>query len=377
MRISPDYLGSEAALREHSWLPAEPRPTTDALARKQNALTSSLEHWESSDAFISHTVFDSPASVRSDGKSGALVPGHGVVLRPNAWPYQTPPGTHHDVLWLADGLQWTDAEIDQQLRLLLPRAAQYVWYDNPKPSFVHGQNLRHVQVLWRAVLDSAPRRPLVPPTASVTFLCPDAEGSAETIPADLLRAFSSQWRLQRDTWTSAFATKKVRALRRVLEHMVGKYDGPEDLSYATLTDALSPAWAHGMSGVLSYGLRHVSKYDEFRTQHEDIAVQTAILWYDAHGYQLPEYVRLRLMKTVIGSTWIGAPFMWKVSTDPALPGFPLMRLRSRVLFNLRRMAMQHDDSMRMSPVDIVLRIRYARRFSAQLRRRVGARPRRS
>jgi hypothetical protein len=372
MRISPDYLGSEEALRDHAWLPGEPRPTTHAIARKHTTLTADLQQWTSPDAFISHAVFETPASVTHDGKSHAEVPLHGVVLRPNAWAYQIPPGTHHDVLWVADGKRWDDADVDRQLLIFLPRFAQYVWYDNPKPSFTHGHELRHVQVLWRP--RSTPLDPAPKAAQSVQITCVD-DGTV-FVDASLLRVFSSAMRGEISSWSSVFTTKKVNALLATLEFMVGRYAATNDLQYATLCEALGPAWSYGMHGVLAYGLRCLAAYESFRTQEEDMAFQSAILWYDAHEYTLPDNVRLRMVKTFIGSSWIGAPYMWKLSTDALLPGFPITRLRSRLLFDLRRIARNNDDTTRMSPVDIVLRIRYSHRMLIRWRQRrqaLGAR----
>ena len=339
-RVTADYFGSARAARDHPWLP--------------QALRASRSH--------EAKMLTAPNAFCDDGSEC----NHGVVLCPSPCPHATSLGTRHDLLWMADGTCWSDAEIDAQIRPLLAVGTPFVWFDDPVRSVTHGRLIRYVHVLWRT-----PSLPTAPVTDTVDFVCSD--GPVVGVPAHLLRALAPVWRdVHAKSFLSHFDSRNVIAVVQVARSMA--HEEGVECKHVDLARALPVAWAHGICGMVRYALARLTAHEAYESVDDERAVQKIIVWCDQHKFELPLVVRMRMMKTLIGSQWVGVPYMWKVSTDSSIPGFPLTQLRNALLLGLKRLSVEQSEGsgVRMSPVDVVLRNRYTRRWKARLRARARA-----
>eukprot|EP01094_Clydonella_sp_ATCC50884_P019980 TRINITY_DN4026_c0_g1_i1.p1 TRINITY_DN4026_c0_g1~~TRINITY_DN4026_c0_g1_i1.p1 ORF type:complete len:169 (-),score=51.18 TRINITY_DN4026_c0_g1_i1:311-817(-) len=157
-RIDSDVENLERVHQETGWTPgrAHIRPTPEGVERKVSFLEVLLREYEDESDFILSDVFGVATEAGESGRKRAdravLVGSNAKHLVPNHFPYATPPGTHHFVLWYAVGREHlTDLQINKDVIALLKQRLSHdrfdvVWYENPKMTV---PSIFHVQVFWR------------------------------------------------------------------------------------------------------------------------------------------------------------------------------------------------------------------------------------
>lgn len=265
----------------------------------------------------------------------------------------------HFILCVSGSQMWPDHDVTAQITRLLPyhyfHVIDWLWFTDPSDASDSSACSRSVTMWIAHVL--AHGRPLANGD-TVCFRCIDDQ--SVSLPLHTLKALSPRWRQYTPAcWHTRFSAPNIVAFNGLLAYML--QCGPA----VTMQDvrlALPVAWSHDMQGALHQSLALLEQIDTYTSRAEDTALQETILWCDAHRLRLPHIVMMRLVKTFIGSSWVGVPYMWKVASTIGLPGFPIYRLSSTTLLSLAKLSQEQDASHRTNPVEIAVKQYYVQKI---------------
>ena len=141
-------------------------------------------------------------------------------------------------------------------------------------------------------------------------------------------------------------------------------------SFQWLHDMLGPMHAYNASGIRSYMIHALKQHSLFISIEEEMCVQKIIINLDGHGFSLPDCVVARLANTIIGSHAHETEYLWKISTEDELSGFPVHRLSTRLL---RRISKSSPCGKRnLNVVDTLLKKRACIQLQTAYRSHVAA-----
>lgn len=127
-RISPDPAVLDALHANHSWIPSSQQIRPSRMTRQRK----------------NDSPIDDPASFLVDVFGHNDTEKDEFIVCDQPFPYDVSKESRHLVAWMMGRETWSDEYITRRIRLVL-RDTPFVWYENPKKSFVHAR-VHHVQV---------------------------------------------------------------------------------------------------------------------------------------------------------------------------------------------------------------------------------------
>lgn len=202
----------------------------------------------------------------------------------------------------------------------------------------------------------------------------DAIGAPHVFRADVLTSCSPVWEEvlvhredMRTSFRTRFTSKSLAAFHSIALLGRSGYVFDSSVSFETLHAALGPIHAYNASGLLSFVMHELQQHSMFKDIATEWFLQNIILNIDSHRVLIPHFIILRLMKTIVGSSWPGMPYMWKVAYTPHMVGFPIHSLSTRTLDRILH-ALHDQEEYGNNNVEGILRNRKSARIQRFFRR---------
>jgi hypothetical protein len=150
--ISPDLKNLDRLNAMFSWIPSSKhiRPSSSVMKEKFDFFDLIQFQYPSVMDFVLHEIF---GPLKHEGTRVIENPNGLFALALNRFPYSLPNETVHYILWMVCNQNLSGTEITLLIKSLLSiPTREFVWFSNPKKTFVESFGIYHVQVFIRGYL---------------------------------------------------------------------------------------------------------------------------------------------------------------------------------------------------------------------------------